>query len=132
MKAKTIPLKVAVGMWAINFRGMHKEIKTVEETPVSKRQYNRFVNRMKKYPISAFSTMIITDDEVGKRDFDMGMAKVNGRWVVDTEKFLIALNQKRMVHREGLVEDRFERMLQHLGVEQNIFFEDVNIPDKHP
>jgi hypothetical protein len=132
MEAKTIPLKIAVGMWVINFRGMHEEIKTVEEMPVSKRQYNRFVNRMKKYPMSAFSTIIITDDEVDKRDFDVGMAKVNGRWVVDTEKFLIALNQKRMVHKEGLVEDRFERMLQHLGVEQNICFGDVNIPDNHP
>ena len=132
MEAKTIPLKVAVGMWAINFRGMYEEIKNVKETPVSKRQYNRLVNRMKKYPRSAFSTMIITDDEVGKRDFDVGIAKVNGRWVVDTEKFLIALNQKRMVHKEGLVEDRFERMLQHLGVEQNICFKDVNTPDKHP
>ena len=132
METKTVPLKVAVGMWAINFRGMHEEIKTVDKTPVSKRQYNRFVNRMKKYPRSAFSTMIITDDEVGKRDFDVGIAKVNGRWVVETEKFLIALNQKRMVHKEGLVEDRFERILQHLGVEQNICFEDVNIPDNHP
>lgn len=131
MEAKTIPLKVAVGMWTINFRGMHDEIKAIEEMPVSKRQYNRFVSRMKKYPRSAFSTMTITDNEVGKRDFDVGMEKVNGRWVVDVEKFLVALNQKRMVHKEGVVEDRFERILQHLGVEQNICFEDVNIPDDH-
>jgi hypothetical protein len=132
MEAKTIPLKVAVGMWAINFRGVHEEIKTVKETPVSKKQYDRFVNRVKKHPRSAFSTMIITDDNVRKRDYDVSMVKVNGRWMVDTEKFLIALNQKRMLHKEGLVEGRFEKMLQHLGVEQNICSDNVNIPDKHP
>jgi hypothetical protein len=132
MEAKTIPLKVAVGMWIINLRGVQEEIKTVGETNVSKRYYNRFVNRVKKYPRSAFSTMIITDDNVCKRDYDVGMVKLNGRWVVETEKFLIALNQKRMLHKEGMVEDRFERILQHLGVEQNICFGDVNIPDNHP
>jgi hypothetical protein len=132
MEAKTTPLRVAVGMWAINFQKIHEEITTVEKTPVSKRHYNRVVNRIKKNPGSTFSMMIITEVGVDNRDFDVGLAKINGRWVVDTEKFLIALNQKKMVHKKGLVEDRFERMLQHLGVDQNICFENANIPDMPP
>lgn len=132
MESKTIPLKIAVGMWVINFRGMHDEIKTIEEIHISKKQYNRFVNRIKKCPSSTFSTMIINGEEVDKRDFDVGIVKVNGRWVVDTEKFLIALNQKRMIHKDGLVEDRFERILNHLGVDQNTILGDVNVPDKNP
>jgi hypothetical protein len=132
MEAKTIPLKVAVGMWTVNFQDMHEEIKTVVETPVSKKQYSRFVNRIKKQPLSAFGTMIITNEGIDRRDFDVGVEKADGKWVVNTEKFLIALNQKRMVHKEGLVEDRFERMLQHLGWDQNLCSGDVNIPDKHP
>lgn len=130
MEKETIPLKTAIGMWTQNFRGMYDEIKDIEELPVSKSQYERFLNRIKKHHYSAFSTMFIINGEIDRKDFIVGLCKDKGRWVVDKEKFLIALNQKREVHKTGAVENQFEMMLQHLGVEQNLCYENIITPDK--
>ena len=131
MKKTTIPIKTAIGMWRQDFRGMYDEIKEVKELPVSKTHYNRFLNNVRKHPHSSFSTMIITGDEIKRKDFIVGLDKVKGRWIVDKKKFLIALNKKREIHKDGVVEDKFEMALQHLGVKRNICFEDIIIPDKN-
>ena len=112
----TIKLKTAIGMWTINFQD-ESEITTIVDVYVPKKQYDRFLNRAKRHPLSVFTTMFIDGNElISKRSFDVGLVKIQSRWLVNKDKFLIAINKKREIHRGGIVEKHFERLLSELGV----------------
>ena len=72
----TIPLKIAVGMWEIDFKNMGEIMEINHVIHTSRNQYTRFVNRMKKEGLHAFSTMTLDPDESFDRiDFDVGFEK---------------------------------------------------------
>ncbi len=102
-----IPLKTAIRLWTVSFQ-LDDD---VDDIHISKPQYNRFIQRIKKYPNTAFNIMILVNGVVDKRYFDVGIMKLNCKWVVDKDKFLSALQEKKNMYRSGMIRDHFEKVL---------------------
>lgn len=131
MERETVSLKIAVGMWMMELKGVEEITDINPNIGISKSHYNRYVARARKNVDNAFSTMIIDPtDSFDKINFDVGLQKKANRWVVDKEKFLKALNEKREIHKTGDVEEYFMHILATLGVEENINLNDVDIPNR--
>jgi hypothetical protein len=93
-----IPLKIAVGMWTMNT--WEDEIKDISDLYVPIKQYNEFMVRVKRYRNLAFSIIILDNDVLDSKFCDVGLSKINNRWIVNRIKFLKALNEKREIYKD--------------------------------
>lgn len=127
---ETVSLKTAIGMWMMDLKGVEEITDINNNICISKHYYNRYVAKARKNINNTFSTIIIDPtNSFDKLDFDVGLHKKSNRWVVNKEKFLKALNEKREIHKTGDIEDYFMNILMTLGIKEKINLNDLDIPN---